>query len=562
VRGGAAFALFNIGVAFWTGVYVVQLNATGSNAVFWANMAYFGIGLVPASWLVFALQYSGRDWPITRRMLALLSVEPLATLLLAWTNPLHRLFRLSVPVTPTWDPGPAFWVHAAYAYSLVFAGTLLVAQRALEKRGPGRGHAGLLLLAAFAPWAANAIYLSGFSPLGNLDLTPFGFGLTSLSVAWGLFHELELRAVGAERRFRALIDHAVDLIEVVDPETGRFLDVNETACAARGYTRDDYLALSLAQVDLRVGERTWEKTRDEARQQRSYVFESERRRKDGSLFPVTVNLTYVSLERDYLLAVVRDVTQTKQLEQQLRRAQKLEAVGRLAGGVSHEFNNILGVIVGQGGLVLKQVGDDERLRPKVELILESAQRAAALTRELLAFSRQQVLRPRQLDLNEMVSDAAEAIRRLVGEHVTLVTTLGPGLGSIKADPTQMRQVLTNLAANAREAMPDGGELRIETCNADVDAVCAARLPPLKPGSYVMLAVTDTGVGMKTDTQARIFEPFFTTKGGNATGLGLSTVIGIVEQSGGSIHVDSRPGGGTSFRLYLPRIVTDGGSSEP
>ena len=318
VSGGAAFTIFNLGVAVWTGVYILELRATGPDALFWANMAYFGIGLVPASWLVFAMRLSGHGGRVSRRVLALLSVEPLATLGLAWTNPWHHLFRLGMQVAPTWEPGPAFWVHAAYSYALVLAGTVLVARRALAGPPLGRGHAGVLLVAALAPWAANAVYLSGLSPFGNLDLTPFGFVLMSLAAAWGAFHELEQRLVAAERRFRALIDRTIDAIEVIDPDTGRLLDVNERACAARGYTREEYLALSVAEIDLRVAERSWEATRDEVRRLGSCVFESEHRRKDGSVFPVEVNITYISLDRDYLLAVVRDVTDRKRAEAKFR----------------------------------------------------------------------------------------------------------------------------------------------------------------------------------------------------------------------------------------------------
>jgi PAS domain S-box-containing protein len=555
VPGGAAFAVFNLGVAFWTGVYILGVDATGPAAVFWANMTYLGVGLVPASWLVFAIEFSGHDFRVTRRTLALLSIEPLATLFLAWTNPWHRLFRLSVPVTPTWEPGPAFWVHAAYSYALVLVGTFLVAKRALEGLRPGHGHAAALLVGAFAPLTANAIYLSGLSPFGNLDLTPFGFGLTSLAVAWGLFHELEQRLVAAERRFRALIDQTIDAIEVIDPETGRLLDVNEKACAARGYTREEYLALSVPEIDARLAERSWKQTRDEVRRLGTYVFESEHRRKDGTVFPVEVNATYISLERDYVLAVVRDVTDTKRLEEQLRQAQMMEAVGRLAGGVAHDFNNILGVVVGSAGLVLQQMRSDDALRPKLEQILNAAERAAALTRQLLAFSRQQVLQPRMLDLNIVISEMDDMLRRVLGDDVALVTTLGDGLGGVQADQGQLQQVILNLALNARDAMPDGGQLSIETCNVDVDAANAARSSPMKPGPYVLLVMTDTGRGMDADTQDRVFEPFFTTKGlGKGTGLGLSSVYGIVQQSGGGIRVDSEVGVGTTFSVYLPRVA--------
>jgi len=555
VPGGAAFAVFNLGVAFWTGVYILAVDATGPAAVFWANMAYFGIGLVPASWLVFAIRYSGRDWRITRWVLALLSIEPLATLLLAWTNPWHRLFRLSVEVTPTWEPGPAFWVHAAYSYALLLAGTVLVADRALKGPRLGRGHAAVLLVAAFAPWAANAIYLSGLSPFGNLDLTPFGFGLTSLAVAWGLFHELEQRLVAAERHFRALLDHARDAIEVIDPETGRFLDVNESACAARGYTREEHLALSVPEIDPRVAERSWEKTRDEVRRLGSSVSEREHRRKDGSLFPVEVNASYISLERDYVLAVVRDITEKKRLEEELREAQKLEAVGRLAGGVAHDFNNMLGIVMGYGELVLKLAGSDVKLRSRMEQILKAAERCAFLTRQLLAFSRKQLLQPRILDLNAVISQMDEMLRGFIGEDVALVTTLAPGLGRVEADQGQLQQVIINLAVNARDAMPDGGQLRIETSNVDADEEYTTRFRLLKPGHYVRLVMTDTGLGMDADTQAHIFEPFFTTKEqGKGTGLGLSSVYGIVQQSGGSIYVHSEVGVGTSFSLYLPQVA--------
>jgi PAS domain S-box-containing protein len=550
VPGGAAFAVFNLGVAVWTSVYILEAGATGAAAVFWANMAYLGIGLVPAGWLVFAIQYSGRDWPVTRRVVGFLCIEPVATLLLAWTNPWHRLFRLSVEVTPTWQPGPAFWVHVAYSYVLVLAGTVLVARRAIERPRPG--HSAVLLVGAFAPWMANAVYLGGLSPFGNLDLTPFGFGLTSLAVAWGLFYELEQRLVAAERRFRALLDHAIDAIEVIDPETGRFLDVNERACAARGYTRDEFLELSISEIDQRVAERSWEKTRDEVRRLGTYVFESEHRRKDGSVFPVEVNATHISLEREYVLAIVRDVTETKRLEERLRQSQKMEAVGRLAGGVAHDFNNILGIVIGYAEAVSRLMGHDDPLRSKVEEILKAAGRAASLTRQLLAFSRQQVLQPRILDLNVVVSEIDDMLRRLIGEDVELVTTLAPGLGSVEADLGQIQQVIMNLAVNARDAMPQGGQLRIETSNVEEPA---GRIPVPTPGPCVMLVVTDTGLGMDADTQARIFEPFFTTKGlGRGTGLGLSTVYGIVQQSGGSIYIESEVGVGTSFRIYLPRVV--------
>jgi signal transduction histidine kinase len=302
--------------------------------------------------------------------------------------------------------------------------------------------------------------------------------------------------------------------------------------------------------------------RDEARRRGSCVLESEHRRKDGSVFPVEVTATYVSLDRDYVLAVARDIAdrkraeaEMKRLEEQLRQAQKLEAVGRLASGIAHDFNNILGVIVGYGEIVSRSLLDDDPLRSKVAQILEAARRAAALTRELLAFSRQQVLDLRILDLNAIVSEMDPMLRRLIGEDIALATALGPELGSVEGDLSQLQQVIMNLAVNAREAMTAGGQLRIETSNFDLAAEDVSRYPLLKTGSYVSLVVTDTGSGIDASARAHVFEPFFTTKEfGKGLGLGLSTVYGIVEQSGGHIYVNSEAGVGTSFRIYLPRAA--------
>jgi two-component system cell cycle sensor histidine kinase/response regulator CckA len=253
-------------------------------------------------------------------------------------------------------------------------------------------------------------------------------------------------------------------------------------------------------------------------------------------------------------SLVQDVTERVALEERLRQSQKMEAVGRLAGGVAHDFNNLLTVIMGYSQILTDGLPGASRLKDATTQIRSAADRAAGITRQLLAFSRKQVLSPRVIDLNDVMLNLDTMLRRLIGEDVEVLTVPGRDLGAVRADPGQIEQVIMNLALNARDAMPNGGKLTLETENMELDASYASEHEPLQPGRYVMLAVSDTGTGMSPDTQAHIFEPFFTTKEvGKGTGLGLSMVYGIVKQSGGYIWVYSEPGRGTSFKIYLPRV---------
>jgi PAS domain S-box-containing protein len=481
--------------------------------------------------------------------------------------------------------------------------------------------------------------------------------------------------------FRTLIDRTNDSIEVINPETARILDVNEHACRSHGYTREEYLSLKASDLDPTwTGSGAWAAHVNDLRQFGSCIHQSTRRRKDGSLFPIEAHTSYIRLDREYLVAIVRDVaerqraehalieshsllnavvegtadavfvkdlegrylminsagaraigktvgevigkddrelftpdtagpimeadrqvmasaefqtfeetataagvtrtylstkgvyrdaqgqvvgligishdvTELKRLEEQFRQAQKMEAVGRLAGGVAHDFNNLLTVINGYSQLVFSSLRPDDPSRELLAQIQKSGERAANLTRQLLAFSRKQILQPKVVSLNNLLGELLKLLKPLIGEDIELELASDPSLGLAKVDPGQFEQAIINLAVNARDAMPHGGRLKIETHNAELDEDRSQRHSDVKPGQYVQVAVRDSGHGMDEATRGQIFEPFFTTKGlGKGTGLGLAMVYGFVKQSGGHIEVESEVGHGATFHVYLPRTT--------
>jgi PAS domain S-box-containing protein len=286
-------------------------------------------------------------------------------------------------------------------------------------------------------------------------------------------------------------------------------------------------------------------------------FETEWKRMDGATILVRLSgrpVRDAQGEVAYFEMTAEDITERRRLETTLRQAQKMEAVGRLAGGIAHDFNNLLMLIKGYSDLLRDRLPAEETPREYASEIQKAADRASSLTQQLLAFSRKQVLELRVLDVNQVVTSMSKMLPRLLGEDIEVVTRLNSAIGRVKADPGQLEQVLMNLAVNARDAMPEGGRLTIETGECELDDEYVRQHPGARPGRFVMLAVSDTGVGMNTDVRAHVFEPFFTTKAkGKGTGLGLAMVYGIVKQSNGYIWVYSEPGQGATFKVYLPRV---------
>lgn len=371
----------------------------------------------------------------------------------------------------------------------------------------------------------------------------------------------------SEERFRATFEQAAVGIAHVGLD-GRWLRVNQKLCHMLGYTRDELLAKTFIEISYPDSiELNLEYIRQiTAGEIQTYSLEKRYTHKNGSTVwcHVTVSLVRNSSgEPKYLISVIEDITRRKNLEAQLRHSQKLEAIGRLAGGIAHDFNNILTVIIGNSELLLYNFEENNPLRKDVEQIKKVAERAASLTRQLLAFSRQQVLEARALNLNTVIADTEQMLRRLIGEHIELQTRLAPDLGFVKADPGQMEQVILNLAVNARDAMPGGGRLTIETAGAILNRADLDDQPEVEPGPFVTLIVSDTGPGIADEILAHIFEPFFTTKEvGEGTGLGLATVHGIITQSSGFIRVHSQPGQGTTFIIYLPQAETSPDLPQP
>ncbi|MBZ5725162.1 MAG: PAS domain S-box protein [Acidobacteriia bacterium] len=364
----------------------------------------------------------------------------------------------------------------------------------------------------------------------------------------------------SEKLVVALLESASQAIIGAD-RTGKIVLANQRTEEMFGYDRGELMGsrIELLLPESKRGVHTRDRDDYFARPRVRHMgigMDLSGRRKDGVEFPVEVSLSYVELDEGlFAIAFVSDISQRKQLEEQLMHAQKMEAVGRLAGGVAHDFNNMLTVIAGYNRMILDELSPLDPLRGYAEEVLKAADRAGALTNQLLSFSRRQIMQPRVINVNTVIAQTEKMLRRLIGEDIELALGLDAHVGNIKADPNHVEQAIVNLAVNARDAMPLGGRLTLETGNMHLDENYARTHMGVTPGDFVMIAVSDNGHGMDAETRRRIFEPFFTTKEkGKGTGLGLATVYGMVKQTGGDIWVYSEPGRGTTFKLYFPRVA--------
>jgi two-component system, cell cycle sensor histidine kinase and response regulator CckA len=426
----------------------------------------------------------------------------------------------------------------------------------------------LLLTAGLASFALGMFHPHA-EDVGRSDLMIAVRGLIALVLVFDLYvvyQQLQItrmrqRLVEREEFFQLISENVIDMIAVVD-SNGKRVYNSPSYQRILGYGPDELEATSsFEQVHPDDRQIVVDAAAEARRTGAGRRIEYRMRHKDGRWIILESTASPVinaKGEVENLVIVNRDISERRRLEEQLRQSQKMDAIGRLSGGVAHDFNNLLGVIIGYAEILQERIPESDQMRAPVDQIIKAGNRASSLTKQLLAFSRQQVLEPKILLLNAVVSDTEKMLRRLIGEDIELLTSLDSSLGKIRADQGQIEQVIMNLVVNARDAMPEGGRLVIETTNFEIDDEFVRRYAyPVLPGAYILLTVSDNGIGMDTATQQRIFEPFFTTKEkGKGTGLGLSLVYGVVKQSGGYIDVVSARGKGTTFNIYLPRVQQD------
>jgi PAS domain S-box-containing protein len=593
--GAMMYALVAFSQASWTFGYIFELLSSGlESKIFWDNFQFVGgVGWLMA-FVAFTLDYTGR--PVYRPGLiyGLLFIPGGSIVLLAFTDSLHRLIRPQIRLVPgdpfsalSYDMSLPIWLWGIYGYIVAFACIILLFVKYMHSQPLYRTQIGSILAGNLMPLIGTMMTLSGIIQGTYRDITPFTFAIGNLIVAWGLFRYRLFDIVPLA--WDKVIENMTDAVVVLNDQR-RVVNLNPAARMLAGLENAAVIGLPTSQVFADWPEIVEKyKNVKEARAEMEVhtaigprflelriqpLFDQGKRFKGRVVIarditdPKRVE-DELKQHRDHLEDIVRERTaeliaanqqlhqqiiERERLEEQLRQSQKLEAVGQLAGGIAHDFNNLLVPIIGYADLSLINLAPDAKLYADLMQIKTAALRAAGLTRQILAFSRQQVLELKVLDFNVIIEEFKKMLQSLIGEDIELRTFLAPSLYRIKADRGQIEQVLLNLAVNSRDAMPKGGRLIIETINVFLDEAYAKKYTNgMAPGLYVMLAVSDTGLGMDADIQKRIFDPFFTTKErGKGTGLGLATVFGIIKQHEGNICIYSQPGCGTTVKIYLPK----------
>lgn len=534
------------------------------------------IALTPICLLVFSLQISTYEHLVTRKFLSWLALIPILTLAAVWSNPFHHLFWSDV----RWDlgtgepvalflHGPLYWIWTVVAYALLSVAIGIVIRSMWGTQQLFKNQSAVAIVAICTPIAGNLMYLTGFTPWPNLDTTSLGFVVSGLAVSWGRvrLNIFDIVPIARESVFKSMSDG----VFVLD-SFGRVVDCNPTALSFLRLpvskiigqhvndlfsAQPELLKFALTDTDINTEILLSLQKRDCYYDLRTTSIIDAQGNTAGKLLTLRNINDYKQATQQYQEKLEQRVEERtrdlRETEAKLRQSEMLEATGQLAGGVAHDFNNLLTAILGYSDLLLAQIEPDHHWHNSLNQIRIAGERASALTKQLLAYSRKQVLQPEVIDLGENIVAIEIMLRSLLGENITMNVQRAPDLYAVKADPTQVDQVVMNLVVNARDAMPKGGNVLVKVENFDLDSQAARKFETIAAGKFVRLSVSDTGTGMDKETLSHIFEPFYTTKDVNqGTGLGLSTVYGIVNQSGGEIEVDSVEGVGSTFRIYLPR----------
>jgi len=553
VRGAAWYSVLLLALAVWCAGYAWELSAVGEAAkVVALKVKYIGVLLMPVAWAGFVLDFVARDARVTRRVVGALGTLAALLLLLAWTDGTHHLFWGDLRLEGVGESavlvgrGPGFWTNITITYATLVAGIGVLLSQAVRSPYLYRKRATILVLATLLPWLGNVLFLTGEELPGTVDTTPFLFSCTAVLAAVAVFRYGVLDPIPTLRDAR--IEIIGDALVILD-QRRRIADLNRAAALIIGRSRAVAAGTIVDELLPGLGEFDSQPRRVDV----PWLSDTGTRVFDASITPIRSGDRVTGY-----VVLLRDVTERRSLEDQLRHAQKMEAVGKLAGGVAHDFNSLLTAIIGFAELASDELPATSPAQQSLSRIRRSAEQAASLTRQLLAYGRRQILQPEVLQLGEVIEHLLPMLHGLVGPDITLTTDLQSTLPAIRADRTQLQQVLLNLVVNARDAMPEGGPLSIRTRLAQIETPDPG-VPELSPGQYVVLEVADSGHGVDAALADRIFEPFFTTKPfGEGTGLGLSTVYGIAKQSGGDVQVRSTPGKGATFRVFLPAVISHSG----